>query len=312
MKPVVKQIYLKNENINEDGHPLEASQLHPIATIGSDSVNVTSESGSTIVFVNGTNRGRVKLNDKGNMSIESDSKHVNIEAAKGLQLKPTTNITFDSSRRMDAGKGNEVHLQFLDDDHDPENPDHGHDKEKYAEVKYEGRSHDIRCFEHGGIALQPCGSDNEGHENKIKFESSRINELGEEGEYGIEGGKGLEFGTFNNLHSSLYTGDYRIKDDAPLMPVTRGDVTTVSGKSDYPTQGDDFKDIPLCYKLTTSGVIIKPCTWDDVNKTWTLPTDPGYTKLETTIKEISLLVNVIKQGGIDFGDLRGILLSLNQ
>lgn len=244
MKPVIKQIYLEDENINEDGHPVEAKQLNPVATIGSDSVNLDGETGPVIVFVNGTSRGRVKLNDKGNMSVESDEKHVNIEAKKGIQFKPTTNITFDSSRRMDAGKGNEVHLQFLDDDHDEDNPDHGHDEEEYAAVKYEGRSHDIRCYEHGGIALQIAGEDSTSKENKVKFESDRTNSISENvGQYNGEGGKGMEFGTFNNLHSSLFTKDYRFNKNGKVYAVTRGALETVDGKTDYPTQSDDFKDI---------------------------------------------------------------------
>lgn len=59
------------------------------------------------------------------------------------------------------------------------------------------------------------------------------------------GGDGMEFGTFNNEHASLFCGDYRFKADAPVFAVTRGELETdaITGKVDYPTQPDDFKDI---------------------------------------------------------------------
>lgn len=115
--------------------------------------------------------------------------------------------------------------------------------EHYCQTKLKGRSFDIRCYEHGGIALQPCGKDSDGHENKIKFESSRSSALGESPEYGEEGGKGLEFATFNNEHTSIFTGDYRFNKDAPVFAVKRGDPVLLNDKFDYPTQADDFKDI---------------------------------------------------------------------
>lgn len=112
-------------------------------------------------------------------------------------------------------------------------------------VKMKGRAFDIRCHDHGGIALQVAGADSGGHENKIKFESDRTTVPGaSSGNYCGEGGKGLEFGTFNNEHSSLYTGDYRFKGDAPVYGVTRNTPEMdTKGKTDYPTQGDDFKDV---------------------------------------------------------------------
>lgn len=93
--------------------------------------------------------------------------------------------------------------------------------------------------------MQIAGQDGSNHENKIKFESDRTTNIGEDATYASVGGKGLEFGTFNNLHTSLYTGDYRFKDDAYVYGVTRGplETNTLTGKIDYPTQYDDFKDI---------------------------------------------------------------------
>lgn len=112
----------------------------------------------------------------------------------------------------------------------------------YAKMK--ARAFDFRCYDHGGIALQIAGADSGGHENKIKFESDRTTEIGATPAYSKEGGKGLEFGTFNNEHTSLYTGDYRFKGDAAVYGVTRNTpVLDSKGKTDYPTQGDDFKDV---------------------------------------------------------------------
>ena len=111
-------------------------------------------------------------------------------------------------------------------------------------LKAKARAFDFRCYDHGGIALQVAGTDGNGKENKIKFESDRTTEPGATATYCGEGGKGLEFGTFNNLHTSLYTGDYRFKGDAKVYGVTRNTpVATSTGKIDYPTQADDFKDV---------------------------------------------------------------------
>lgn len=112
----------------------------------------------------------------------------------------------------------------------------------YAKMK--ARAFDFRCYDHGGIAFQIAGADGAGKENKIKFESDRTSEIGATPVYCKEGGKGLEFGTFNNEHTSLYTGDYRFKGDAKVYGVTRNTpVLNSNGKIDYPTQGDDFKDV---------------------------------------------------------------------
>lgn len=115
--------------------------------------------------------------------------------------------------------------------------------EHYPQVKLKGRSFDIRCNEHGGIALQIAGKDGDGHENKIKFESDRTSN--DSATYCGEGGKGMEFGTFNTLHSSLFTKDYRFNKDGEVYAVTRemSTLPTSTGKIDYVTQDDDFKDI---------------------------------------------------------------------
>ena len=63
--------------------------------------------------------------------------------------------------------------------------------------------------------MQPKGTDGT-FENKIKFEHG--------------GGDGLEFGTFNTQHTSIYTGDYRFKKDGVIRLAER--FTEVSDKAD--------------------------------------------------------------------------------
>lgn len=82
-------------------------------------------------------------------------------------------------------------------------------------LKVRAQAIDLRSESHGGIALQPKGTDGT-FENKIKFEHG--------------GGDGLEFGTFNTQHTSIYTGDYRFKKDGVIRLAER--FTEVSDKAD--------------------------------------------------------------------------------
>lgn len=183
-------------------------------------------------------QGIIELNNKGNLAVESLDNHVNLEAKKQIKMKPTTKMIWDSSRKVAAGKGNEFEIEAVNDDLDTNN------QEKWSELKIKSRNIDLRCNNHGGIALQIAGKDGDGNENKIKFESDRTSSISEAGTYNGEGGKGLEFGTFNNLHSSLYTGDYRFNGNGMVYGASReAPVQTETGKWDYPTQSDDFKDI---------------------------------------------------------------------
>lgn len=198
----------------------------------------------------------IELNDKGNFALESKTKHLNLESAKGIQVKPTTTLTLDSTRRIIAGKGNEIQVEARFDDFGDVTGYKGADEE-WAELKINSRNLDLRCHEHGGIALQIAGKDSDGNENKIKFESDRTNSISEDGTYNGEGGKGLEFGTFNNLHSSLYTGDYRFRGNGMVYGVLReAPVQTETGKWDYPTQSDDFKD--------PTGSTTPSATWNQI------------------------------------------------
>lgn len=118
-------------------------------------------------------------------------------------------------------------------------------------LKVRAQAIDLRCEEHGGIALQPKGYDGDNHMNKIKFEHG--------------GGDGLEFGTFNTEHTSLFTGDYRFNKAGVIKLATR--TTEVSDKADpsddttankYVKQADDFYDVIDSNDPT--------CTWEDIVK----------------------------------------------
>jgi hypothetical protein len=74
-------------------------------------------------------------------------------------------------------------------------------------LKVRAQAIDLRCEEHGGIALQPKGNDNSGSQNKIKFEHG--------------GGDGLEFGTFNTQKTSIFTDEYRFNKDGVWKMATR-------------------------------------------------------------------------------------------
>ena len=60
---------------------------------------------------------------------------------------------------------------------------------QYGYLKLRANAIDLRCEDHGGIAIQPKGYDGDGNMNKIKFEHG--------------GGDGLEFGTFKNISSFI-------------------------------------------------------------------------------------------------------------
>lgn len=123
-------------------------------------------------------------------------------------------------------------------------------------LKVRAQAIDLRSESHGGIALQPKGTDGT-FENKIKFEHG--------------GGDGLEFGTFNTEHTSLFTGDYRFNKNGTIKLATR--TTVASDKADpsdsttaykYVKAADDFYDNISAGDPT--------CTWEDVVNTANLIT----------------------------------------
>lgn len=144
---------------------------------------------------------------------------------------------------------------------------------QYGYLKVRANAIDLRCEDHGGIAIQPKGYDGEGNMNKIKFEHG--------------GGDGLEFGTFNTEKTSLFTGEYRFNKNGEIYLATRAydqeyeanpktDDTgifdnTPTGKDatnahKWAKQADDFYDIidandPHC----TWGDIITYIAWAKAN-----------------------------------------------
>lgn len=122
-------------------------------------------------------------------------------------------------------------------------------------LKLRARAIDLRCEDHGGIALQPKGNDSDGNMNKIKFEHG--------------GGDGLEFGTFNTDKTSLFTKEYRFNKAGKVIMATRSKID--SPKKDknnnlndptaqqvYVKQSDDFYDIidENDKKTTWEGIIL--------------------------------------------------------
>lgn len=151
-------------------------------------------------------------------------------------------------------------------------------------LKVRAKAIDLRCEDNGGIALQPKGNDSNNWENKIKFEHN--------------GGDGKEFGTFNTNKTSIFTNEYRFNKDGVVYAVARGALETTyktpgdpaSGvkKIDYPTQADDFKDIPISDEGTL-------CEWSEGDGDWALP--HGHTMeniLSCTWEDIIKLVLYMK------------------
>lgn len=241
----------------------------------------------------------IYINSKGNFNIETSAEigntskgKINIESMDDLQLKPGDDIILYSSHRA-VDKRDEVAVKVTDSEDNPiklqiqageitlstkgkgstktkdtttgeDTNTNMYDDDEVLDVnvttgkkngnkkgylKVRARAIDLRCEEHGGVALQPNGYDGQGNMNKIKFEHG--------------GGDGLEFGTFNTEHSSLYTTDYRFKKDGVIRLATRqtqasdkaqaGNATT---QYKYVKQGDDFYDVINVNDPT--------CTWEDI------------------------------------------------
>lgn len=199
--------------------------------------------------------GVVSVSSKGNTTI-SATKHINIEPAYvadggtgtygDVQIKPGDDITLESHHRA-SDKRDEITIKTsdgVDNSKVPVKlqmiasnitlstkgkvvPSGSNDKAEVMNVnvttgsgkgylKVRARAIDLRCEEHGGIAIQPKGSDSDGNQNKIKFEHG--------------GGDGLEFGTFNTEKTSIFTDEYRFNKDGVWKMATRE--TESSGKYD--------------------------------------------------------------------------------
>lgn len=241
--------------------------------------------------------GMISITDSGNVQfVTPDGAKLNLEPSDNLAIKPGGKVQLDTNHYADDADKDEFKIAAICDKKSKveglkveaaglkfvtENADatRGWDKgvfkmmfkektgatDKWAKLNLHAASVDIRGRSTGpgtggGHAFQIAGVDSNHHENKLKFESDRQSPIGADNPaYNGEGGKGLEFGTFNNEHTSLYTGDYRFKADGRVYPATRGELVTdpITGKVDYPTQDDDFKDI-------ISNAVGSSATWAEI------------------------------------------------
>lgn len=279
-----------------DGDVIHASDWNDLAADVNELKTTSTSVADTVV----------SISSKGNTEISS-AKHINLEPAYDstggsgtygdLQIKPGDDITLESSHRA-ASKRDEITIKAIDGSKVPVKLQvMASDltlstKGKQVEVgsndssnvmnvnvttgsgkgylKVRAQAIDLRCEDNGGIALQPKGNDSNSHQNKIKFEH--------------DGGDGLEFGTFNTQKTSIFTDEYRFNKNGVIYAVVR-DTPTVQSykedgvtpkKTDYPTQNDDFKDIPV----TIEG---SHCTWDSTNG-WEAPS--GKHILQCTWEDI--------------------------
>lgn len=211
------------------------------------------------------------ITSENNINIEP-RESVNTTKGGNISFKPGDDIEFCSHHRL-AENQDEVSIKIIDGDDNPVklqlnaaemtlttkdktgndanvfdiNVNSGKNTKGYLKVR--AQAIDLRCEEHGGIALQPKGTDGQGNENKIKFEHG--------------GGDGLEFGTFNTEKTSIFTNEYRFNKKGDIYLSTRTKV--LSDKVDaldgtttykYVKANDDFYDNIDLNDPT--------CTWQDI------------------------------------------------
>lgn len=192
--------------------------------------------------------------ENGNIELTSAGagKKLNLVSDSDIQIKPGNDGVIQLDKENDTTNSNEVEIEMCNGSYEKakrvvgtkintaeiiiDNQNCNTDKYSTGEihikarhdkksnpvyVKAHARAWDIRCEDHGGIALQPAGEDGEGKENKIKFESDRITPITENGKYSGEGGTGLEFGTFNTEKTSIFTNEYRFNTKGKIIPSVR-------------------------------------------------------------------------------------------
>lgn len=226
---------------------------------------------------------QASLNEDGsfkNLQIVTPEGHkINLESGDNIAIKPMGNLQHDTAHYANDADKNEFKMKAICDSKDAvegynieaagvkfitkkADTSRGWDPlkwvlkiQKSASEWSKGVMHaaswDIRARSTGkgtggGIAVQIAGIDSDYHCNKFKIETDQIADVDaaqSEEIHNGEGGKGIEIGTINPLFTSLYTSTYRFRGDSPIYGVRRGDLVTVDGKTDYPTQPDDSKDI---------------------------------------------------------------------
>lgn len=284
---MTKQNFTQKSN----GDTLSASEWNNLTSYVNtavDAINAGGGSGSAGAI---DTNGVVSVNSKGNTTV-SATKHINIEPAYvenggegtygDVQIKPGDDITLESHHRaldkrdeitiktsngQNGASKAPVKLQVIAADMTLSSKGKTKDSNVMnvnvttgsgkGYLKVRAQAIDLRCEEHGGIALQPKGKDSQNHMNKIKFEHG--------------GGDGLEFGTFNTEKSSLFTDEYRFKKSGIIKLSTRTPVARATDGSDskydandatthytYTKQADDFYDVIDSNDPT--------CTWEDIVK----------------------------------------------
>lgn len=251
------------------GDSLSASEWNDLTSYVNtvvDEINSGAGSGSLVDA-----SGVVSVNSKGNTTI-SATKHINIEPAYDatgssngtygdVQIKPGDDITLESHHRStdkrdeitiktsngESGSSKApVKLQFIAADMTLSSKGKtGNDSNVMninvtdgtgkGYLKVRAQAIDLRCEEHGGIALQPKGEDSQHNMNKIKFEHG--------------GGDGLEFATFNTEKTSIFTDEYRFNKDGIWKMATRTketsdkyDLNDPTTRYKYVKAADDFYD----------------------------------------------------------------------
>lgn len=256
--------------VDKDGNVIDCPALKYFKVTSKGNIEIKSPSGAKLNIESGDNEahkpiGKIQL-DSHNY-VADDQKKIKIAVindskskVEGMNIE-CAGIDFETAQ-ADTAQGwtkNQFRLRFRGDN----------SEDTFADTNIHFRSLDLRARASaagtgGGIALQPASCDSNLKENKLKIETDRIKDVGEglpssasewSQFYNGEGGKGIEIGTINSQFTSLYTKTYRFKGDAPIYGVTRGALTTVDGKTDYPTQADDSKDI-----INDSS----PITWNDI------------------------------------------------
>jgi hypothetical protein len=263
-----------NFTSKSNGDILNASEWNALAEKTDELVQAINDgagSGSGEIDTNGV----VSVNSKGNTTISStkhiniEPAYV-VDGGSGtygdVQIKPGDDITLESHHRaedkrdeitiktsngQDGASKAPVKLQVIaadmtlstkgkqvaSDSNDSSNVMNvnvttGNGK---GYLKVRAQAIDLRCEEHGGIALQPKGTDDQGNMNKIKFEHG--------------GGDGLEFGTFNTEKTSIFTDEYRFNREGVWKMATRTKVASDKADENDPTTAykyvkaaDDFYD----------------------------------------------------------------------
>ena len=216
-----------------NGDQLSAAEWNNLAAdvneLGAGGANGGSE------YVSVTSKGNVELSSPKNINIEPASDETS-DTYGDISLKPGDDIEFLSEHRP-ADKQDEISLKVHNGDKKPvklqvnasefvltTKDKVGDDaavfdvtvysaKNTRGYLKVRAQAIDLRSESHGGIALQPKGYDGDNHMNKIKFEHG--------------GGDGLEFGTFNTEHTSIFTTDYRFNKAGVIRLATRTQIKRI-------------------------------------------------------------------------------------